>query len=416
MVLSTSQIVLAAKRLEIAELKRLQSRAHLVGMMSHLIHALQAERGASSIFLASSGERFEQTRLRLVAETEAVEQLLRAILEDELDNSAFSNPKIISLIAWVLIGLDALPDLRNRIHQQLLSGQESVAGFSRLIAGLISLIFELADAAVDPDISRSLVSLFHLVDGKENAGQERAVGALAFGSGTCGQALRQQVLYLIDAQERNFRIFLEFAQAPETAKWQEMEDQPFMGQLRQLRQQIRDAREDTGLDTGLSDLWFQCCSDRISFMWSVQRQLVEGLQRQCQALITRAERALTDSEGLLATLRETPPARAGAVDRFFDPALPVERALSFGPAGPDPTEPARSVIDLLQAQTRHLAQIESELASAKQALNERKIIERAKGIAMTRYQLTEEEAYHKMRKISMDRNLRLVEVAELLMS
>ncbi|MEZ5600036.1 MAG: hypothetical protein R3F36_03050 [Candidatus Competibacteraceae bacterium] len=47
---SVSDIVLLAKRLEIDELKHLQSRAHLVGVISHMVHALQAERGASSIY------------------------------------------------------------------------------------------------------------------------------------------------------------------------------------------------------------------------------------------------------------------------------------------------------------------------------------------------------------------------------
>jgi AmiR/NasT family two-component response regulator len=45
-------------------------------------------------------------------------------------------------------------------------------------------------------------------------------------------------------------------------------------------------------------------------------------------------------------------------------------------------------------------------------LNERKIIERAKGILTPRYNSTEDEAYKKMRTASMDKNIRLVDVAE----
>jgi len=74
MALTVSDIVLAAKQLEIEELKRLQSRSHLVGVISHLIHALQAERGASSIYLASSGKRFGETRRKLIGESQAVER------------------------------------------------------------------------------------------------------------------------------------------------------------------------------------------------------------------------------------------------------------------------------------------------------------------------------------------------------
>lgn len=412
MPLSVPYIVLVAKQLEIEELKRLKTRSQLVGVVGHMIHVLQSERGASSIYLASSGERFEDTRLALIAESESVEQALRRIIEAELGFSSYSNAKILALMAWVLLGIDALPELRDGIKNHQLSGSDSVAAFSRLIAGLISLIFELADAAADPTISRLLVALLNLVEGKELAGQERAVGALAFGSGHCDEALQQRILHLIDAQARHFRIFLEFAEEPITTRWHDMENTACVTRLQQLRRLIRGAKNKATLDTNLSDSWFESCSERLTAMWSIQCDLVNAIQQRSDTLISEAEKELLDSEGLLKALRDKPPARAGAIDRFFDPALPVEQSLSFRSGGQQESHRAHSLIDLLQAQSQHLANMENELASAKRALNERKIIERAKGILMARYNLSEDEAFKKMRNTSMDQNLRLVQVAE----
>ena len=412
MPISVPYIVLVAKQREIEELKRLKSRSQLVGALGHMIHVLQAERGASSIYLASSGKRFEEMRLHLVGETGPVESELRNIIEDELGNSSFANAKMISLMAWVLLGLDALPELRQRITIRQLSGGEAVAAFSRLIAGLISLIFEVADAAVDPDISRLLVSLFNLVEGKELAGQERAVGALVFASGRCDGSMQQRLLHLVDAQERNFRIFREFAEQPVITRWHAMDGMAFVAQLQQLRQLVRATSPDAALNPAHSDTWFECCSERISYMWSIQCDLIDALQQRCVRLISDAERELLDSEGLLQSLRQRPLARTAAVDRFFDPELPVEQSLRFRSADYEGTHRPHSIIELLQAQSRHLANMESELASARRALNERKIIERAKGILMARHNLTEDDAYKKMRTTSMDQNRRLVEVAE----
>ena len=56
--------------------------------------------------------------------------------------------------------------------------------------------------------------------------------------------------------------------------------------------------------------------------------------------------------------------------------------------------------------------MESELEATKRALHDRKIIERAKGILMARYRLSEDDACRKMQTTSMDRNIRLVPVAE----
>ncbi|MEW8533921.1 MAG: nitrate- and nitrite sensing domain-containing protein [Candidatus Thiodiazotropha sp.] len=412
MPLSVPYIVFVAKQLEIQELKRLKTRSSLVGIIGHMIHVLQSERGASSIYLASSGRRFESTRLDLIRESEAVEESLRNKIEAELDYASHSNAKIISLMAWVLLGLDALPELRKRVGGQRLSGSESVAAFSRLIAGLISLIFELADAAIDPDITRLLVALFNLIEGKELAGQERAMGALAFGSGQCDTPLQQRIAHLIDAQQRNFRISLEFAEESIQAKWQGMEAMPCADELQRLRNILTTAEADTPLDHNLSDGWFDCCSERITAIWSIQCEMVERLQTRCTALIAEAEKELLDSKGLLQALRESPPARAGVIDRFFDPELQVEQSLSFRPTSGEGQDGSHTVIDLLQAQSLRLANVEVELEKAKRALNERKIVERAKGILMARYDLSEDEAYKKMRTASMDKNIRLVEVAE----
>jgi response regulator NasT len=49
-------------------------------------------------------------------------------------------------------------------------------------------------------------------------------------------------------------------------------------------------------------------------------------------------------------------------------------------------------------------------------LNERKVVERAKGLLMQLRSMSESEAYHAMRKIAMDRNIRIIDVAQKLLS
>ena len=54
----------------------------------------------------------------------------------------------------------------------------------------------------------------------------------------------------------------------------------------------------------------------------------------------------------------------------------------------------------------------AERDAARTKLAERKLVERAKGILMRKRGLAEDEAYHALRRLAMDRNLRLREVAE----
>lgn len=416
MELSVPNIVLIAKQHEIDELRRLALKAQLVGEIGHLIHALQSERGASSIFLASSGQRFASTRLTLIETAQSIERSLRKTFETQLTGPAFGNAKIFSLMAWALLGLDALPELRQQISDRKLSAYEAVTAISRLVAGLIALVFELADTAIDPSISRLLVTFFNFVQGKEFAGQERAIGALCYASGLCDGPHQQRVLHLIDAQERSFQVFLDFADERVIAQWHEMQVAPYMAQLERLRRVLSTAKPGAQLDANHSDKWFECCSARLATMWSLQCTLIEMLEQRCVALIADAEHDQLNSEGLLTALRENPPASMGPVDRFFDPNIPVGSALAFIPSEGIHARSDATLVEMLQAQSERLATMEAELDSARRALNERKTIERAKGILMARRNLSEEEAYKMLRKTAMDQNRRLVEVAEATLS
>jgi AmiR/NasT family two-component response regulator len=59
----------------------------------------------------------------------------------------------------------------------------------------------------------------------------------------------------------------------------------------------------------------------------------------------------------------------------------------------DCRKPVRSILDVVEAQSRRIDDINSQLESARIALTERKIIERAKGILMRSGRLSEKDAY-----------------------
>jgi response regulator NasT len=65
-----------------------------------------------------------------------------------------------------------------------------------------------------------------------------------------------------------------------------------------------------------------------------------------------------------------------------------------------------------QALRRELADTRNELNELSTALQDRKIIDRAKTLLMQRQQLSEDAAYAKLRKTAMDKNLKIVEVAQ----
>ncbi|MFV0503954.1 MAG: ANTAR domain-containing response regulator [Lachnospirales bacterium] len=56
----------------------------------------------------------------------------------------------------------------------------------------------------------------------------------------------------------------------------------------------------------------------------------------------------------------------------------------------------------------------NELKKLKQTLEERKIIEKSKGILMVKKNMTEEEAYSYIRKVAMDKQCKMVRISEII--
>ncbi len=75
-------------------------------------------------------------------------------------------------------------------------------------------------------------------------------------------------------------------------------------------------------------------------------------------------------------------------------------------------ERVKPVLDVAMARFRHEERLRQELADAKGALNERKLVDRAKGLLMKRHGIGEDEAYARLRKQAMDKNLKMAEVAQ----
>jgi len=79
-------------------------------------------------------------------------------------------------------------------------------------------------------------------------------------------------------------------------------------------------------------------------------------------------------------------------------------------------ERVKSILDMAVSRFNAFSQLRDELERAKQELEDRKIIERAKGILMKERGMTEESAYNLLRKAAMNENRRVAEVAQSLVT
>lgn len=75
-------------------------------------------------------------------------------------------------------------------------------------------------------------------------------------------------------------------------------------------------------------------------------------------------------------------------------------------------ERVKPVLEVALARFNADQKLRTELTQTKTKLAERKIVDRAKGILMEKHHLSENDAYQKLRKQAMEKNLKLVDLAQ----
>ena len=389
----------------------------VVSAISGLIHSLQRERGVCNVFLGSGGREFAD-RLAAVSHGSRADQ--SAVLEvfnrlHDVGSEAAFDARLFSRIACVIQSLDALEGLRERVRARDVSASDATNYFVEVISALLAVVFEASDATADAEISRALVAMFSFMQGKEFAGQERATAAAGFSSGRFTHAQHEKLLKLIDAQTRSFQFFARFAAPPLKALHDEKLSGPDMIEFERLRRIACLAGPAGGLQGVKSEQWYDQATRRMDAMRQVEKRIDEDLQATCRAKLEAAERA---AEGLG---EDALPGGESALYQIAlvigdaDPRLIADaeetgaEVLSVDGVSP---RVGRSILDIVQSQAQHLQQMSEELEAARLAINERKIIDRAKGILMTHRGASEQEAYELLRKTAMSQNRRIKEVAE----
>jgi AmiR/NasT family two-component response regulator len=148
----------------------------------------------------------------------------------------------------------------------------------------------------------------------------------------------------------------------------------------------------------------------------------DGAQAVAEATATRPDLYLFDIEmpeldGLEAAAELTARGlgRPVVVITGVDDRGLIERSVATGAGAfltkPVDTRELEAAISLAAARHAELEELQAEVVDTKQALEERKVIERAKGLLMKALGIAEPDAFRRLQLAARERNLRLVDVA-----
>ncbi|MCT4703593.1 nitrate- and nitrite sensing domain-containing protein [Enterobacteriaceae bacterium H20N1] len=387
MIPTARDFLIAARTRGREQLQDILQIGQLTGRIARLAHMLQRERGASNIWLCSAGNLFGDERKSCAQEVDGeMTHFRQAIAQpDYLPGSAlFIN------LACALHYLERLPALREKISAQQITPSEAMEQFNCTLRHLLSIVPETSNAVEDAGVARALAALFSFMQGKEFAGQERAIGALGFTQGTFNDALRQQLADRIDSQQRCFEAFCSMADEPLRLQYQSSgEPCRETERLRRLactRLSADEAQPERALQ------WFAVLTARIDALRKVEEMLIE-------AVMAQAQRALGQ------VLHETPLSETEIANWVAGHASnDGERYLD------------RHLLPLVRQQAQQLETMAQQLASLQATLEERKVIDKAKALLIRHQGYSEEQAWQTLRKMAMNQNKRMVDVAHAMVS
>jgi len=416
---SAEAYLIASRRCELMNLQYFLQMGKLVQSISNLVHGLQRERGASTIFLGSDGAKFGPERKTMVAESTCLYIVFeRALAEihEELTTHPVSS-QLLAHIAGALHGLGGLSALRQGVKARAMSVSAATDSYSTLIHRLITVVFEAADTAVDPSLARLLVAMVHLMNGKEFCGQERAAGSAGFSKGSFDLALTQRMMHLVEAEERCFEVFVGFADEQSCQLLQSLRAHEREKEIERLRQFGCSVGRYKPLGPELADNWFALMSERMDELKKVEESVEGCFHKRCVERFADARSSLAHHETLLASL-DQPENPAQPLLVLCEPGNSGREAQSGEVWSSDGVGPqfGRSIFDLVQTQSRRLQQMSEDLQSAKEALEERKTQEKAVLLLMGHRKIDNDEAHRVLRKLAMDQGKKLPEVARALVS
>ncbi len=251
-----------------------------------LVHRLQIERGLSSGFIGSHGERFgaELKAARLESDKEAAD------LQRAYEEAKAALPETVRLpVENALKGLGQLAEHRNRVDQQGLNTAAATATYSKMIGQLLAAVPPIAGQSSNANIALAVTAYDSLILGKEQAGRERALLTGVLSSGKFEAEPRRIWGDLLSKQQAYFQQFEAFAAQDVGDFYRKKTEAPAFAAVEALRKSAAGGGEAPMPDAGE---WFKMATERINLLHDVEDFTAARIKAQSHDLIAEAQSSL----------------------------------------------------------------------------------------------------------------------------
>jgi len=271
------------------EAGRIRGMVEFAAVVNSLVHAIQTERALSTAVIGSRRGEFDQSLKARQLETDlvrtrfaqALKELEVARLSDDLEMQAALARQVVDRIdVW-----------RSVVEQRGITAPMLIESYAAVVADLMRVVQEMLVLKNQPDLVRGLSAYSRLMQAKEFAGMERALGVAGFGGGGFDRGTVKRMVELIDRQ----RLLLDdfrFLAGPSQSEWL---DRGWDGvdtiALDEMRQGVVEAASLADIRKVALPQWLNVTTRRIDLLRDAEVRISSQLQQQARELESSAIRA-----------------------------------------------------------------------------------------------------------------------------
>jgi diguanylate cyclase (GGDEF)-like protein/PAS domain S-box-containing protein len=270
------------------EARDLRDMAELAPVIGVVVHELQQERGVSAGYVGSAGaafgDRLGERREQTDRSIEAFDQAIATIVDRQVDD------RLGSQLGAARAHLNSLPAWRDGISRQEVTVEQLTGEYSDTIAQLLNTMRVMLLVSNHSALTRSIDAYIHLVQAKEFAGIERAIGSARFSAGSFDAASQARLISLIDRQQLHLDQFRFFGHPAPVEELDRLLTGPEMVELGRMRRLALTSEAGGRIRAVDSTYWFDTMTWKIDRMKRVEDRLARELIEQALTIEESARR------------------------------------------------------------------------------------------------------------------------------
>ena len=294
-----SAIQIKGKAADASQLGQIGELSELAVTTSALVHETQKERGVTALFLGSGGtehgDKLADQRKNVDAKLADLEA---ALAGTDVNSFGSGFAATVSSTTGFFGGLNSH---RSSIDSLSLGTSDALAYYTKWNAAMLGTVEQIGGLSDNAELSRQIATYANWMQGKERAGQERAVMSNQFAAGSFQGSFFNKFSQLVTEQDTYQRVFESFATPEHLAFAQQTVAGPDIDAVATMRQIAFDGVNSSELGVDAS-VWFDAMTVKINALKTVENQLADDLITTAGDLRSSAQRSLYLLAGVVIAL------------------------------------------------------------------------------------------------------------------